>query len=102
MGREVVEAGLGMRIGPDGDGLCLSRWGQEYKEELYKKYLNDPDNYDGVITHLEPDIMECEVKRALGSIAVSKASACDIIPVELFKTLKHDAIEIFHSICQQI
>ena len=63
------------------------RW-QEYTEELYKKDLNDPDNYDGVITHLEPDILECEVKWALGSITMSKASACVGIPVELFQILK--------------
>ena len=73
-----------------------------YKKELYKKYLHDPDNYDGVITHLEPDILECEVKRALESIAMNKASGGDGIPVELFEILKDDAVKVLHSICQQI
>ena len=77
------------------------RW-QEYTEELYKKDLHDPDNHDGVITHLEPDILECEVKWALGSIATNKASGGDGIPVELFQTLKDDAVKVLHSICQQI
>ena len=77
------------------------RW-QEYTEELYTKDLHDPDNHDGVITHLEPDIMECEVKQALGSIATNKASGDDGIPVELFQILKDDAVEVLHSICQQI
>ena len=77
------------------------RW-QEYTEELYKKDLHDPDNHDGVIIHLEPDILECQVKRALGSIAVNKASGGDGIPVELFQTLKDDAVKVLHSICQQI
>ena len=71
-------------------------------EELYKKDLNEPDYYDGVVSHPEPDILECEVKWALGSTAVNKASGCDGIPVELFKTLKDDAIKVLHSICQQI
>ena len=69
-------------------------------EELYKKDLHDPDNHDGVITHLEPDIMECEVKQALGSITTNKASGDDGIPVELFKMLKDDSVEVLHSICQ--
>ena len=69
------------------------RW-QEYTEELYKKYLNDPDNQDGVITHLEPDILECEVKWALGSITINKASGGDGIPVELFQILKDDAVKV--------
>ena len=77
------------------------RW-QEYTEELYKKYLHDPDNHDGVITHLEPDILECEVKWALGSITTNKASGDDGIPVELFQILKDDAVKVLHSICQQI
>jgi len=77
------------------------RW-QEYTEELYKKDLNDPDNHDGVITHLEPDILECEVKWALGSITMNKASGGDGIPVELFQILKLDAVKVLHSICQQI
>ena len=76
----------------------------EYTEELYKKYLHDPDNHDGVITdiHLEPDILECEVKWALGSITTNKASGGDEIPVELFQILKDDAVKVLHSICQQI
>ena len=75
---------------------------QEYTEELYKKDLHDPDNHDGVITHLEPDILECEVKWALGSIAMNKASGGDGIPVELFQILKDGAVKVLHSICQQI
>ena len=71
-------------------------------EELYKKALNDPDNHDGVITHLEPDILECEVKWALGSITTNKASEGNGIPVELFQILKGDAVKVLHSICQQI
>ena len=77
------------------------RW-QEYTEELYKKDLHDPDNHDGVITHLEPDNLECKVKRALESITVNKASGADGIPLELFQTLKDDAVKVLHSICQQI
>ena len=77
------------------------RW-QEYTEELYKKDLHDPDNHNRVITHLEPDILECEVKWALGSITMNKASGSDGIPVELFKILKDDAVKVLHSICQQI
>ena len=77
------------------------RW-QEYAEELYKKDLHDPDNHNGVITHLEPDILECEVKWALGSIAMKKVSGDDGIPVELFQILKDDAVKVLHSICQQI
>ena len=77
------------------------RW-QDYTEELYKKDLHDLDNYDGVITHLEPDILECEVKWALGSITTNKATGGDGIPVELFQILKDDAVKVLHSICQQI
>ena len=77
------------------------RW-QEYTEELYKKDLHDPDNHDGVITHLEPDILECEVKRALGSITMNKASGIDGIPVELLPILKDVAVKVLPSICQQI
>src|SRR5574337_1262029 len=77
------------------------RW-QEYKEELYKKDLHDQDNYDGVITDLEPDILECEVKWALESIPTNKASGGDGIPVELFQILKDDAVKVLHSIYQQI
>ena len=77
------------------------RW-QEYTEELYKKDLHDPENHDGVLTHLEPDILECEVKWALESITANKASGGDGIPVELFQILKNDAVKVLHSICQQI
>ena len=77
------------------------RW-QEYTEEPYKKYINDPDNHNGVITHLEPDILECEVKWASGSITTNKARGGDRIPVELFQILKGDAVKVLHSICQQI
>ena len=77
------------------------RW-QEYTEELYKKDLHDPDYHDGVITHLEPDILECEVKWALGSITLNKASAGDGIPAELFNILKYGTVKVLHSICQQI
>ena len=75
------------------------RW-QEYTEELHKKDLHDPDNHDGVITHLEPDILECEVKWASGSITMNKGSRGDGIPVELFQILKDDAVKVLHSICQ--
>ena len=77
------------------------RW-QEYTEELYKKDLHNPDNHNGVITHLEPDILECEVKWALESITMNKASGGDGIPVELFQILKDDAVKVLYSICQQI
>ena len=77
------------------------RW-QEYTEELYKKDLHDADNHDGVITHLEPDILECEVKWALGSITTNKASGGYGIPVEPFQILKADAVKVLHSLCQQI
>ena len=77
------------------------RW-QEYTEEMYKKDLHDPDNHDGVITHLEPDILECEVKWALASITTNKANGGDEIPVELFQILKDDAEKVLHSICQHI
>ena len=92
----------------DKNGLDLTeaedikkRW-QEYTEELYKKDLHDPDIHNGVITHLEPDILECEVKWALWSITMNKASADDGIPVELFQILKDDAVKVLPSICQQI
>ena len=75
---------------------------EEYTEELYKKDLHDPDNHDGVITHLEPDILEWENKWALGSITVNKASGSDEIPAELFQILKHDAVKVLQSIWQQI
>ena len=77
------------------------RW-QEYTEELSKKDLHDPDNHEGVITHLEADILECEVKWALGRITTNKTSGGDEIPVELFHILKDDAVKVLHSICQQI
>ena len=77
------------------------RW-QEYTEELYKKDLHDPDNQNGMITHLEPDILECEVKWTLESITTNKARGCDGIPVELFQILKDDAVKVLHSVCQQI
>ena len=77
------------------------RW-QEYTEELYKKDLHEPNNHDGVNTHLEPNILECELKWALGSITTNKASGGDRIPVELFQILKDDAVKVLHSICQQI
>ena len=79
----------------------IKRW-QEYTEEQYKKDLHDPDNHDGVITHLEPDILESKVKWALGSITTNKASGGAGIPVELFQILKDDAVKVLHSICQQI
>ena len=77
------------------------RW-QEYKEKRYKKDLHDPDNHDGMITHLELGILECEVKWALGSITMNKASGGDGILVELFQILKDDAVKVLHSVCQQI
>ena len=78
-----------------------NRW-QQYTEELYKKDLHDPDNHDGVIVHLEPDILECEVEWALGSITMNKASGGAVAPAELFRILKDDAVKVLHSICQQI
>ena len=97
------------RVGHDWSDLAAAateaedikkRW-QEYRE-LYKKDLHNPDTHDGVITHLEPDILECEVKWALGSITTNKASGDDGLPVELFQILKDDAVKVLHSICQQI
>ena len=79
----------------------IKRW-QEFPEELYKKDLHNPDNLDGVITHLEPDILECKVKWALGSITTNKASGGDGIPVVLFQIPKDDAVKVLHSVCQQI
>ena len=101
---------MGPKMGPikDRNGMDLTeaedikkRW-QEYTEELYKKDLQDPDNHNGVITHLEPDILKCEVKWALGSITTNKASGGDGIPVGRFQILKHDAVKVLHLICQQI
>ena len=80
----------------------IKKRGKEYTEELYKKDLHDPDNHNGVITHLEPDILECEAKWALGSITTNIASGGDGIPAELFQILKHDAVKVLHSICQEI
>ena len=78
-----------------------NRW-QEYREELYKKGLNDPDNHDGMVPQLEPDILECKVKWALGCITTNKDSGDDGKPAELFQILKDDAVKVLHSICQQI
>ena len=89
--------GLGLTEAED----IKKRW-QEYTEELYKKDLHNPDNHDDMITNLEPDILECEVKWALGSITTNKASGGDGIPVELFQILKDAAVKVLHSICQQI
>ena len=80
----------------------IKKWWQEYTEELYKKDFHDSDNHDGMTTHLEPDILECEVKWVLGSITSNKARGRDGIPVELFQILKDDAVKVLHSICQQI
>ena len=91
----------GNNMDPTDAGDIKKKW-QEYTEELYKKDLNDPDSHDGVITHLERDILECEIKWALGSIIMNKASGGNGIPVELFQTLKDDAVKVLHSICQQI
>ena len=84
------------------EGEDIKKRRQEYMEELYKKYLHDPDNHSGVITHPAPDILECEVKWALESITMNKAGGGDGIPVELFQILKDDAVKVLHSICQQI
>ena len=97
MGTEKDRNGMDLTEAED----IKKRW-QEYMEELYKKDLNYPDNHNGVITHLEPDIVECKVKWALGSIATNKASGGDGIPVELFQILKDDGVKVMHSICQQI
>ena len=80
----------------------MKKRGQEYTEELYQKDLQDPENHDGVVTHLEPDILECKVKWALGNITANKASGGDGIPVELLQILKNDAVKVLHSTCQQI
>ena len=79
----------------------IKRW-QEYIEKLYKKDLHDPDNHNGMIAHLGPDILECDIKWALGSITMNKASGLDGIPVKLFQILKDDAVKVLHSICQQL
>ena len=88
-----------------GSNLCLPHCRQtlyRLSQELYKKGLNDPDNHNGMVTHLEPGILECLVNRALGSITRNKATGGDTIPVELFQILKDDAVQVLHSICQQI
>ena len=97
MGTIKIRKGMDLREAED----IKKRW-QEYTEELYKNNLHDPDNHDGMTTHLEPDILECEVKWALESITMNKASGGDGIPVELFQILKDDAVKVLHSICQQI
>ena len=84
------------------EGKDIKRSWKKYTEELYEKDLHYPDNHDGVITDLEPDILECEVKWALGSITINKSSGGDGIPVELFPILKDNAVKVLHSICQQI
>ena len=84
------------------EAVGIKKRRQEYTENLYKKDLHDQDNHDGVITHLEPDTLECEVKWALESITMNKVSGGDGIPVELFQILKDDAVKVLHSICQQI
>ena len=104
--KETLHAKMGTIKDRNGMDLTVAkdikkRW-QEYTKELYKKDLHDPDNHDGVITHLEPDILQCEVKWVLGSITMNKASGGDGIPVELFQILEDDAVEVLHSICQQI
>ena len=83
------------------EGEDIKKRGQEYTEELYKKDLHDPENHSGMITHLEPDILECEVKWALGNFTMNKANGGDRIPDELFQILKDDAVKVLHSICQQ-
>ena len=109
MGSQELDTTFHAKMGTkkDRNGMDLTeaedikkRW-QEYTEELYKKDLHDPNNHDGVIT-LDPDILECKVKWALGSITMNKASGCNGIPVELFQILKDDAVKVLHSICQQI
>ena len=95
----------GLLLCPWAWGISYPTWDillQEYTKELYKKDLHDPDNHNDMITHLEPDILECEVKWALGRITMNKASGGDGIPVELFQILKDDAMKVLHSICQQI
>ena len=96
MGSIMVRNGMDLTEAED----IKKRW-QQYTEEIYKKDFHDPDNHDGVITHLEPDILECEVKWALGSITM-KASGSDRIPVELFQVLKDNAVKVLHSIYQKI
>ena len=101
--KEIFHAKMGTI--KDRNGMDLTeaddiKRGQEYTEELYKKDLHDPDNHNGVITYLEPDILECKVKQALASITTNKASGDDGIPAELFQILKDEAVKVLHSICQ--
>ena len=101
----IFHAKMGTMKGRNGMYLTeedIKKWWQDYPEELCKKDLHDPDNHDGVITHLESDILECQVKWVFGSITVNKASGGDGIPVELFQILKDDALKVLHSIWQQI
>ena len=86
-------------MSPEAEAEDIKKRWREYTEELYKKDLHEPDNHDGVITHLEPDILECEVKWALGSITTNKASEGDGIPADLFQILKDDPVKVLHSIC---
>ena len=102
----IFHAGMGMIKDRNSKDLTQvkeikKRW-QEYREELYEKGLNDPDNHDGMVTHLEPDVLQCEVKWALWCITANKASGGDGIPAELFKILKDEAVKVLHSICQHI
>ena len=103
--KETFHVRMGMIENRNGKDLTeaedIKRW-QEYTKELYRKDLKDPDNHDGVITHIEPDILECEVKWALGSITTNKASGGDGISVELFQILKDDVVKELHSICQKL
>ena len=104
--KEIFHAKMGSIKDRNGRDLTetenIKKTWQEYTEELYKRDLHDPDNHYGMITHLEPDILECEVRWALGSITTNKASRGDGIPVELFQILKDDAVKVLHSVCQQI
>ena len=84
------------------EGENIKKRQQEYTEELYKKDPHNPDNHDGIITHLEPGLLECDVKWALGSLITTKANGVDGVPVELFQILKDDAVKVLHSMCQQI
>ena len=97
MGTVKDRNGMGLTEAED-----IKKWWQEYTEELYEKDLHDPDKHDGVLTHLEPDILEYEVKWAFKSITMNKTSGGDGIPVELFQILEDDAVKVLHSICQQI
>ena len=101
----ILHANIGTREDKNGKNLTEAeeikeRW-QEYPEYLYRKALNDPDKHNGVVTHLEPDILKCEVKLALGSLTKTKANGCGVIPAELSQILKNDAVKVLHSICQQ-